>query len=131
MDFFSQFMSVKDEYVLTGVWYARKPVTTADEGEQIQYSVVDPKRKSYGEVITNVMTDEGIYTIRTNDNFPYKPKQYIVTQDGRVWQITEVTSKIENERTKEALRLFRETAETEFTLRLTEVVDWQELGFVI
>ena len=121
MDFFSKFTaSIKDDYPLNGAYYSRRPLTTSDVAEGINYKPLDPSTRRYGSVISNLKKDEQLFTIQTITQCKYKVGGYIVTQDGTMWQIAEIRSKAD-EGNVEALRLFRETAKTVHVLSLIEV----------
>lgn len=128
MNFFEDFMSKKEEFVLSGKYYPRKPVTTADTSYPLNYEIVDARRNYYAQVVQNVIDDGAMLSIRTNTPNRYKVKGYISTQDGGFWQITEVTVQPQNDENKEALRLFKTTAQTTYLIRLTEVDNPMELS---
>lgn len=120
-------MSKKEEFVLSGKYYPRKPVTTADTSFPLSYEIVDARRRYYSQVIQNVVDDGATLAIRTNTPNKYKIKGYISTQDGCFYQITEVTIQPQNDENKEALRLFKTTAQTTYLIRLIEVDNPMEL----
>lgn len=121
-------MSQKEEFVLSGKYYPRKPVTTSDTSYPLNYEIVSARRNYYAQVMQNVIDDGAMLSIKTNTPNKYKVKGYILTQDGSFWQITEVTVEPQNGENNEALRLFKTTAQTTFLLRLTEVDNPMELN---
>ena len=45
MDFLD-LLTVKDEEILTGTYYARRPITPQDQGIRFAYDIVDPNDRS-------------------------------------------------------------------------------------
>ena len=120
MDYFSQFMSpIKTDYPLTGAYYLRRPLTTNDVAETFNYKPIDPRAKRYGQIISNLKTDEQSFSIETNTQCKFKIGGYIITQDGGMWQITETLTKTQED--IEALRLFKDNAKTVNIIRLIAV----------
>lgn len=118
MDFFSEFMAIKDKEYLSGTYYPRRPKTTANRGKPFTYSIVDPKSREYRVLLNGLQTDGATLTIRTRAAYRFKEKQYIATQSGELWQITAVIINPESEESNEALRLFKDTPQTERVIRL-------------
>lgn len=56
------------------------------------YAELDPRSKTYQSIIANLMTTAEALIIRTKCSVRFAPKQYISTQDGRLW-IIESTQK--------------------------------------
>ncbi len=121
------FLSIKVEEVLTATYYPRIPETPQDSGVEFQYDIVDEKDKAYSTLLNNLQTDNGTSAIKTNDMCGFKVNGYVATQDGSFWQITNVSKHLVKPNTKQALRLMKETAETEYLLRLIEVDNPLEL----
>lgn len=121
------FFSIKDEEVLTGTYYNRMPETTQDYGIEFQYDIVDENNKAYSTILNNLKSDKGTSAIKTNDMCGFKIDGYVATQDGSFWQITEIVKHLVRPNTKQALRLMKQTAETEYVLRLIEVDNPWEL----
>lgn len=118
MDTLSELCSKKDKEYLTGTYYKRRPVTTQDGAISFTYEQVDAHSREYRTIINNMLV-EGVNTvIKTRASIDFKEKQYIVTQDGRFWQIVAVQENIQTPQSKQALRFFVDTAQTERVLRL-------------
>lgn len=121
MDFLSEMCAIKDKEYLTGTYYKRIPVSVNDGGEKFTYEVLDPHTREYRTIIGNLLTEGNITAIKTRSAIEFKPKGYVVTQDGKLWQITATTENVQSDRSKQALRFFTETAQTEKTIRLLGV----------
>ncbi len=118
MDFLSEMCAKKDTEYLTGTWYKRKPVTTSDGGERFTYEMLDNRSREYRTIINTLLVEGKSTAIKTRAAIDFKEKQYIVTQDGQFWQIAAVSENIQAEQSKQALRFFTETAQTEKIIRL-------------
>lgn len=121
------FLTVKDEEVLTGNYYKRRPITTEDGGLPFSYDIVNESDKNYSTIINNLQTEQVVQTIRTNDLVGFKIKGYVVTQDGILWQITNIMKRLAKPENKQALRILKQTIETEFVIRLIAVDNPMEL----
>lgn len=126
MDFLD-FLTVKDEEVLTGTYYKRRPTTTDDGGVTFNYDVVDESDRAYSALLNTLQTEQAMQTIKTNDLCGFKIKGYVVTQDGVLWQITSILKKIVKPENKQALRILKQTIETEYIIRLLAVDNPMEL----
>lgn len=118
MDFLSEMCARKDTEYLTGTWYKRKPVGTNDSGETFTYEMLDNRSREYRTIINTLLVEGKSTAIKTRAAIDFKEKQYIVTQDGQFWQIAAVSENIQAEQSKQALRFFIETAQTEKIIRL-------------
>lgn len=125
-DLLNLLIEQKDE-VLTGSYYA-KLLSTPNEGAvKFQYDVVDESDKAYTTIIDTVQTTRAVQTIKTNDPCGFEIKSHIVTQDGAFWQITGIITRLKSDKTKHALRFFKQTPETVYLIRLIEVDNPWEL----
>lgn len=119
MDFLD-LLHIKDEEVLSGTYYARRPKTPQDSGVPFEYDIVSEPRSNYGNIISNLNGVLSYQTIRTNDLVDFKVKGYCVTQEGGLWQIEEITKQLVTTNNKQALRNIKQI-ETERILRMIEV----------
>lgn len=126
MDFLD-LLTIKDEEVLTGTYYNRRPKTTADVGISFSYDIVDVSDRNYSKLLDNLQTEQVMQTIKTNDLCGFKTKGYVVTQDGRFWTITGIIERLVKRENKQALRVLRQTIETEYVIRLLQVDNPKEL----
>lgn len=126
MDFLD-LLTIKDEEVLTGTYYNRRPKTTADEGISFSYDIVDESDRNYSKLLDNLQTEQVMQTIKTNDLCGFKTKGYVVTQDGIFWTITGIIKRLVKHENKQALRVLRQTIETEYVIRLLQVDNPMEL----
>lgn len=121
MDFLSEFLSEKSREFLTGTYYKRRPVTMGDGGETFTYENIDAHTREYKTIIGTLLVEGRTAAIKTRSNIEFKVKQYIVTQDGQLWEINLVTENPQVKETEEALRIFKTTAKTEKIIRLVGV----------
>ena len=80
--------------------------------------MLDPHSREYRTIIGTLLVEGKNTAIKTRSAIDFKEKQYIVTQDGQFWQIVSVLENVQAEQSKQALRFFVETAQTEKTIRL-------------
>ena len=120
MDFLD-FLTVKDEEVLTGTYYKRKPITTDDGGLPFSYDIVNESDRTYSTMLNTLQTEQAVQTIVTNDLVGFKVKGYVVTQDGILWQITGIVKRLVKAENKQALRILKQTIDTEYVIRLIAV----------
>ena len=127
MDALSEFCAIKNEEYLTGTYYERLPKTTKDYGEPFSYKVLDPRTREFKTLIGNLAAVGANLAIKTRSSLDFKVKSHIVTQDGKMWQIAATVENVESEQSREALRFFNETAQTEKTIRLVGVANTMSL----
>ena len=114
-------ITVRTEEVLTGTYYKDFPETPQDIGIEFNYDVVDDSDRSYFKVLDTLQTVQAIQTIKTHDLDDIKVNSYIVTQDGKMWQIRGAVERVINEHNKQALRWQKRTAATEYVIRLVAI----------
>lgn len=109
------------EEKLTGLFYSRRP-TNADDGRKtFQYKQLDPNSKVFGKVLGEVRADRATYAIKTNDGCGFNIGGYVVTQNGLIWQITEVVTNEEAKDRTEVLRWFKSAKNAEIDIRMVQV----------
>lgn len=118
---FLDFLAISDEEVFEGTYYKRKPLTPTERGEPFRYDIVNDSDRAYAKLLDNMKTERTMLTIKTNDNCGFKIKGYIATQDGELWQINSFIKKLNKPENKQALRIIKETIETEWIIRLIQV----------
>lgn len=114
------FYHIHSHEVLTGTYYNIRPKTDASHGVEFSYDIVDAPDRSYANLIETLHTDKTVSTIKTSDKVDFKVKGYVRTQDGLLWTISGFIKHPISER-KQALRILKETVDTEYVLRLIEV----------
>ena len=115
------FIIPQSDEVLKGIYYSKIPKTPNDSGVEFRYDIVDESDRSYAKILDNLVTEQAIQTIKTNDVCDFKIKGYIVAQDGEFWQITGIVKRLVIKESKHALRLIKETPSTEYVIRLIGV----------
>jgi hypothetical protein len=123
IDDFLSFTNIKDEEVLSGTYYSKRPLTPQDAGKNFSYDIVNENDRAFSKVLDNLRTVKSLQTIKTNDMCGFKVNGYVVTQDETLWQIQGIIKRVVNPENKQALRLLKETNETEYVLRLSEVIN--------
>lgn len=126
-DFIDMIVNTGDEY-LTGVFYKRRPATPEDGGVTFKYKQLDPNARVFGKVLGEVRKDRATYAIKTNDDCAFNIGGYIQTQNGLVWEITEVIANEEVQGGNEALRWFRMAKNAEISVRMIQVDDLYNLN---
>lgn len=110
------FENIKDTYVLTGTYRPKK----SSEGIWFDYEIVDEPRRSYGHVVNNLIADNSVQVIKSNDDIGFKVRGYIVTQDDELWQITEVIKRMQ-EINRDVLRVLKSNPSSEYLIAMTRV----------
>lgn len=118
---FLDFLQLSDDEVLSGTYYKRLPKTSQDKGVPFQYDIVQDSDKTYSLMLNQIQSEQCVQTIKTNDLIDLKIKGYVVTQDGKMWQITGIIEKPSKPGNKEALRILKKSVETEYIIRLLQV----------
>lgn len=110
----------RQTYVLTGSYRE----TRKSAPQYFEYSIVDYQNKTYSDVINNLIaTREGV-VIRTIWDCDFKDRGYVSTQDGALWEITQIQVDMKN---SETLRLFAVAPATEFIIALIRVDNVERL----
>lgn len=118
---FLDLLHVKTEEVLKGTYYDRRPITPQDYGKTFDYDIMDEPRTAYYNMLGTLNTTMSTQTIKSTDDVGFKVKGYCVTQEGGLWQIEEIISRIVSPKSKQALRIIKTTIETEYVLRMIKV----------
>lgn len=121
-DFIDLIINNADEY-LTGYYYERRPVSQADGRITFNYRQLDPNSKVFSTVLSNLRADRATYAIATNDFDGFKVGGYVVTQNGLIWEITEVISNEEAKGQNDSLRWFKTARGAEWSVRMIQVTD--------
>jgi hypothetical protein len=108
---------------LTGYFYKRRPKTKEDGRIPFQYEQLDPNNKVFDKVLGNVRADRATYAIKTNDYSDFNIGGYIITQNGKIWEITEVITNEQTKNNNDALWWFREAKNVECSVRMIEIDD--------
>lgn len=121
-DFIDLIINNADEY-LTGYYYERRPVSQDDGRITFNYRQLDPNSKVFSTVLSNLRADRATYAIATNDFDGFKVGGYVVTQNGLIWEITEVISNEEAKGQNDSLRWFKKARGAEWSVRMIQVTD--------
>lgn len=120
MDFMDLIIDSADEY-LTGCFYKKRPKTKEDGCVRFNYKQLDPNSRVFGKILGEVRADRASYAIKTNDMCGFNIGGYIVTQNGLIWQITEVITNEEAKGSNDALRWFKKAVNAECSVRMVQV----------
>lgn len=128
---FLEFLKDCQDEVLTGTYYARRPIIEGyngavktdynDHGVPFRYDIVDDKASTYQTMIGTLRADRTLQTIKTDADIDFIVDGYVKAQDGGFYQISEVIKRIAPPKNKQALRWFKTTIKTTRVLRMIEV----------
>ena len=121
-DYIDMLVDTKDEY-LTGYFYKVRPITPDDGRITFKYKQLDPNSKVFGTVLSNVRADRATYAIKTNDHCGFNIGGYIVTQNGLIWEITEVITNEQVTGSDDVLRWFKTAKNAECSVRMIQIND--------
>lgn len=121
-DFIDMLVDTKDEY-LTGYFYKRRPRTPEDGKITFKYKQMNPNSKIFDTVLGNVRADSARYAIKTNDHCGFNIGGYIVTQNGLIWEITEVITNEQTEGRNDVLRWFKTAKNADCSIRMIQITD--------
>lgn len=121
-DFIDLIINNADEY-LTGYYYEHRPVSQDDGHITFNYRQLDPNSKVFSTVLSNLRADRATYAIATNDFDGFKVGGYVCTQNGLIWEITEVISNEEAKGQNDSLRWFKTARGAEWSVRMIQVTD--------
>lgn len=122
MDFMDFLVDSTDEY-LTGYFYKKRPKSQEDGRIKFNYRQLDPNSRVFGKLLGEVRADRATYAIRTNDMCGFNVGGYIITQNGLIWQITEVITNEESKGSNDALRWFTTAVNAECSVRMVQIDD--------
>ena len=126
-DFIDMIVNTGDEF-LTGVFYKRRPKAPTDVGVTFKYKQLDPNARVFGKLLGELRKDRATYAIKTNDDCAFNIGGYIQTQNGLVWEITEVIANEEVQGGNEALRWFTKAKNAEISVRMIQVDDLYDIN---
>ena len=120
MDFMDFLVDSTDEY-LTGYFYKKRPKNQEDGRVKFNYKQLDPNSRVFGKILGEVRADRATYAIKTNDMCGFNIGGYIVTQNGLIWQITEVITNEESKGSNDVLRWFTTAVNAECSVRMVQI----------
>lgn len=118
---FLNMLSPKDDEFMTGYYYERRPVSPEDGRQIFQYSRLDPYSRVFDTQLGQMRIDRETSSLKTKTNLDWKVKGYISAQNGKFFQIVEVTANEQPKGSEDVLRLFKSAINTEYTIRLIAV----------
>lgn len=122
MDYIDFLVDTTDEY-LTGYFYKKRPISVEDGKITFKYKQLDPNSRVFGKVLGEVRSDRATYAIKTNDQCGFNIGGYIITQNGLIWQITEVITNEEVKGGNDVLRWFKRAKNAECSVRMVQIDD--------
>ena len=108
---------------LYGTRYKKK---TDVQGDNCKYEMLVYPRKSYGQIVNNLIATQGRVTIKTNWDLDWKVNQYFVDNYGKKYIIQEVQI-MPQEVNPQVLALSLVNPDTDFVLSLVEIENVEEL----
>ena len=110
------FTNMGNQY-LFGTRYKTK---TDIQGDKIKYEILSYPKKSFGELINNLILTQGTLTIKTNWDIGWQPKQYFVDNYGKRYIINDIQI-MPQEVNPQVLAVAMVNPDTDFVLNLTQV----------
>ena len=96
------------------------------QGEKFKYELLVYPRKSYGQIVNNLIATQGRLTIKTNWNLDWKVNQFIVDNYGKKYIIQEIQT-MPQEVNPQVLALAITNPDTDYVLSLIEIENAEEL----
>lgn len=113
-------LNPKSKFTSTGKYYKERPLSPDLGTEHFNYSYESRYSNTYRRLFANVQGIEGQTVIRTDDQCHFKVHGFIITQDGKAFEILQA-EKDYQAASQQALRLFGTPVSTEYVLRLMEI----------
>lgn len=114
-------LRLKDTEFLTGTYYKNMPDKPTNIGVEFTYEEIDAHNRIYAKILGELESPNSSLAIRTDDDCGFEINGYVCTQGGDLWIVSQVAKRVQNDNTKEALRLLTETVQTEYVIRLIKV----------
>ena len=93
---------------------------------KFKYDILSYPRKSYGQIINNLIATQGRLTIKTNYDLKWKVREFIIDNFNKKYQIQEIQT-LPQEVNPQVAALFKVNPDTDFVLSLIEVENMEEL----
>lgn len=122
MDYIDMLVDTSSEK-LTGYFYKRRPRTPDDGRITFKYEQLDPNSRVFDKVLGNVRADRATYAIKTNDHCGFNLGGYIITQNGLIWEITEVVTNEHAKGSNDVLRWFKTAKNADCNVRMIQIDD--------
>lgn len=113
-------LNPKSKFPCEGKYYKERPISPDNGAAMFNYSYVSTYSNTYRRLFANIQGVEGQTVIRTDDQFNFKVHGYIVTQDGKTFEILQVEKDYQAAQ-QQAMRLFGTPVSTEYVLRLMKI----------
>lgn len=122
MDFIDMLVDTSNEK-LTGYFYKRRPKTPEDGRITFKYEQLNPNSRVFDKVLGNVRADSATYAIKTNDHCGFNVGGYIITQNGLIWEITDVVTNEQAKGSNDVLRWFKTAKNADCNVRMIQIDD--------
>ena len=110
--------TIRDTDFLSGTYYERKPKKPGDNPVFFEYEMLDERSRAYSLIMGGLHADAVTCAIKTDYDLKWKIGSFVVTQDGEFWTISEVRKTIQIPENREALRVVKQSNNTEYAIRL-------------
>lgn len=120
-------LNPKSKFPCSGKYYKERLLSPDDGAEQFNYGYVSVYSNTYRRLYANIQGTDGQTVIRTDDQCKFKVHGFIVTQDGKAFEILQVEKDYQAAH-EQVMRLFGTPVSTEYVLRLTEIDNPWEIG---
>ena len=113
-------LNPKPLFVSIGRFYKEMPANSDDSGEAFNYIYVNRYSNTYRRLFGNIQGTEAQTVIRTDDQCGFNVHNYVLTQDGKLFEIMQVETDYQAP-PQQSMRLFGTPVSTEYYLRLIEI----------
>ena len=113
-------LNPKPQYPATGKYYKERPISPDDGAESFNYGYVSTYSNTYRRLFGNMQGNEGQTVIRTDDQCNFAVHGFIITQDGKAFEILQVETD-RQAAPPQAMRLFSTPVSTEYVIRLIAI----------
>lgn len=108
---------------MDGTYYESK---MAVQGEPFRFEILVDQRRSYGQIVNNLIATQGRITIKTNYNLDFKINGSVVFKNGKKYIIQDIVE-MEQEINPQTLYWFKQNPNTDFVISLIEIDNAREL----
>jgi len=112
----------KHRFTASAKYYAEPLNDPSDGAEEFSYEYVDPLSHTYRRLFGNIQSTQGNgeVAIRTDDQLEFKQGGFIMTNDGKTFQIIQKQQDFQTAN-KQALRIFGVPVSVQYVIRMVEV----------
>lgn len=98
----------------------------SNQGVRFRFEYMQNANRRFEQVINNLIVEQGVVTIMTNDNLPFKVNKYVVFKDGSKYLIREYY-KVQDELNPQINYWKKGNPNTQYIIALIEIENAEEL----